>query len=107
MSYKQGPVITPELVEGLIESIDYHLVDGTTTMYCSLKLKNGYTVTGTAASLPTTPFDPQIGMHWSRKDAANKLVELLAFMACDVINGGVALAVVNVPLNVLKENFNG
>jgi len=107
MSYKKGPVVTSDLIQSLIETISYHLVDGTTTMYCSLTLKNGYTVTGTAASLPTTVFDPTVGMFWSRRDADSKLVELLAFMACDTINGGAALLAVTNALNVLKEDDNG
>jgi N-acetylglucosamine-6-phosphate deacetylase len=104
MSFKKGPVVTPQLIDILVAGIDYHLVEGTTTMYCSLKLKNGFTVTGTAACLPTTVFDPKVGMMWSRKAAEDKLTELLAFMVCDAINDGVALAAVNVSLNVLKEN---
>ena len=107
MSYKKGPVVTAELVEGLVERVAYHLVEGTTTMYCSLTLKNGFTVTGTASSLPTTVFDPQIGMHFSHRDATDKLAKLLAFIACDVVNGSPALAAVTESLNVLKENFNG
>lgn len=106
MFFKKGPVVTPALAESLIKSLDYHLVQGTTLMYCTLKLENGYTISGRSACLPTTEFNPQLGMKYSREDAVKNLMECLAFQANDMITNGAVHAAISNALNALKESKN-
>lgn len=104
MSYKKGPVITEELANSLIRSVEFHLIDGTTSMTCALNLWNGFTVIGTSACLSTTTFDPQIGMRWSKQSAVTKLMELLAFMAADQLSTNAASQAISKTLSALKES---
>jgi hypothetical protein len=109
MSYKKGPVITPEVVEDVVSSVEYHLFHHTTTMACALRLKNGFTIVGLSASAPTTNFDPQLGMKYSREDAERKLADHLAFMVYEGVSTphSQIKRVVDAQLSVLKENSNG
>lgn len=100
-----GPVLTEDLVERLVAGTEYHLYQGTTLMSCTLKLCNGFAVVGTSSSLPTTRFNPQLGMKYSREDAMNKLQEHLAVMVYDATapdNRRVS-AVIQNAINALKE----
>ena len=106
MFFKKGPVVTPALAEDLIAGLDYYLVPNTTLMNCTLRLKNGYAVVGTSACLPTTEFDLKIGMEWAKKAAIEKLMDLLAFQANDMITNGSAHAAILKTLNALKESKN-
>jgi hypothetical protein len=106
MFFNKGPVITTALAEELIAGLDYYLVPSTTLMNCTLRLKNGYAVTGHSACLPTTEFDIKVGMEWARKDAVSKLMDLLAFQANDMITNGAAHAAIFKTLDALKENEN-
>lgn len=104
MSYKKGPVVTEGLADSLIRSVEFHLIEGTTSMTCALNLLNGFTVVGFSACLATTTFDPQIGMKWAKHDAVNKLMELLSFMAADQISNNAASQAISKTLNALKES---
>lgn len=81
----QGPVLTEELFNAVIATVEYRLYDGTTTVACALKLRNGFAVVGYAASLPTTQFEPQLGMQLSLQDAKRKLGEALSLLVYELV----------------------
>ena len=109
MSFKPGPVLTREVSEDVVRSVEYHLFEGTTTMACALKLHNGFVVVGLSASVPTTPFNPQVGMAEARKDADRKLNEALALLVYDGVTPPLlsCTRTIGAQLAVLKENDNG
>lgn len=82
----QGAVLTDELFKKVVATVEYHLMEGTTTIVCGLKLTNGFSVTGQSGSLPTTQFNPQTGMQAAMNDARSKLCELLALMVYDAVS---------------------
>jgi hypothetical protein len=96
-------VVTPELIEAAIARCEFHLFDKTTRTTCVLTLVNGFTVDGTAAALPTTQFDPQIGMGIARKQAMGKVGDYLAFAAMDQMAGSPMGSMVDRALDALKE----
>lgn len=105
----KGPVLTEALFDKIVATIEYHIYDGTTTMACALKLRNGFAVVGHAATLPTGDFTLQDGMKYALQDAKNKLGETLALMIYDLVCPGhlrIAPSVEHT-LNALKESANG
>lgn len=108
MSFKPGPVLTPGLLNNLVASQEFYLFQGTTTMACALKLHNGFVVVGLSASLPTTEFDPKLGMEYSLADAERKLGEYLALLVYDglILPQRSCHSAIGAQLNVLKENYN-
>lgn len=108
MSFKKGPVITPEVLEDVIARTEYHLFLHTTTMACAVTLSNGFTVVGLSASVPTTEFNPALGMKYAHDDAMRKLSEHLAMMVYEGVAGPSHQInrVLGAQLNVLKENDN-
>jgi hypothetical protein len=108
MLFKNGPVLTPAVVEDLISGVEFHLFQGTTTMACALKLRSGFVVVGLSASVPTTQFDPQVGMQCARADAERKLYEHLSLLVYDgVVPPLLSCArTIGAQLDVLKENDN-
>jgi hypothetical protein len=108
MSFKKGRVITPEVMEDVIARTEYHLFERTTTMACALTLSNGFTVVGLSASVPTTGFNPTLGMKYSHDDAMRKLGEYLAMLVYEGVAGPSHQInrVLGAQLDVLKENDN-
>lgn len=105
----QGPVLTEELFNKVVATVEYHLFDGTTTVACALKLRNGFTITGYAASMPTGRFVPELGMQYSMEDAKKKLGEAMSLLVYDLCcpeQFRVASDVQSI-LNALKESANG
>ena len=96
-------------MEDTIANIEYHLFKHTTTMVCAIVLGNGFVVVGQSASVPTTQFDPVLGMKYSREDAERKLVDYLALLVYEGVSTPFSKLqrVVDANLQVLKENSNG
>jgi len=109
MSYKYGPVITAAVLEDVVASTEYHLFQGTNTMACALTLGNGFVVVGLSACVPTTQFDPNLGMKYAHDDAQRKLADYLALMVYEGVNPEVRHInrVITAQLNSLKETDNG
>lgn len=99
----KGRLITPELLEFMVKSVEYYKFDNDTTMACALKLINGFTVVGLSSCIPTTVFDGHIGQRYARQDAENKLAELVGFMACDILANHPARQAIDVAIQALKE----
>lgn len=77
------PVISPAAVDEMIERADYHHVEGTGTMVCTLILKNGFTVTDTSACVDVRNFKEEKGKEISYSKARDKVFNVLAFAYCD------------------------
>jgi len=109
MSYNKGPVITREVMEDIITNVEYHLFKHTTTMACAIVLGNGFVVVGQSASVPTTQFDPALGMKYSREDAERKLADYLALLVYEGVSTPFSKlqCIIDANLQALKENLNG
>lgn len=81
------PVIRPEAVDAMIDRADYHRVEGTGTMVCTLILKNGFTVTDTAACVDVRNFKEEMAQKISYSKARDKVFHFLAFAYCDEHHG--------------------
>lgn len=77
------PVISPEAVDAMIDRADYHHVEGTGTMVCTLILKNGFTVTDTAACVDVRNFKEEMAKKISYSKARDRVFHFLAFAYCD------------------------
>lgn len=62
-----APRLTPQDIDAVIVSEDYHLV--ATTTICTLTLRNGFTVTGTACCADPRNFEQRHGERRAREDA--------------------------------------
>jgi len=74
-------MITPDLINNAIKSIEYNRIRGTNSVVCALVLHNGHIVIGEAHCAPDTEFNAELGMKYSREDAERKVGELLTFAA--------------------------
>lgn len=63
-------------IDDVIASEDYHVFPGTTTTVCCLKLRNGFTVTGTSTTISAEYFDAEIGKRVAKNNARAKIWEL-------------------------------
>lgn len=75
-----APRITPEQIDGVVSSEQYHVFDGTTFTACLLTLKNGYTVIGESACASPENFDAELGRKIARKNASNKIWALEGYL---------------------------
>ena len=75
-----APKITPEHVEGCIVKEEYHTFEGNTLTLCILTLKNGYTVTGESACASPENFNKELGEHYAKKNAMEKVWPLEAYL---------------------------
>lgn len=80
LSESPGPRITDQHVEDCVVRQQFHLFPGTTTIVCLLELKNGYTVIGQSACADPANFNAEIGTHYARKDALNKVWSLEGYL---------------------------
>lgn len=77
------PVISPEAVDAMIDRADYHRVEGTGTMVCTLVLKNRFTVTDTAGCVDVRNFKEEMAKKISYSKARDRVFHFLAFAYCD------------------------
>ena len=75
-----APRVTPERLEEVISSEQYHVFDGTTFTACLLTLKNGYTVIGESACASPKNFDAALGRKIARNNAVNKIWALEGYL---------------------------
>lgn len=75
-----GPRITQDHVDSKITGEMYHIFPGTEVTVCCLRLRNGYTVTGTSACASPENFDEALGRRIARDKAAQKIWELEAYL---------------------------
>ena len=75
-----APRVTPELLDEVIVSEQYHVFPGTTFTACLLTLKNGYTVLGESACASPENFNAEIGRKIARANAKNKIWALEGYL---------------------------
>lgn len=75
-----APRITPEHLESVIVSEQYHVFPSTTFTACLLTLKNGYTVLGESACASPENFNADLGRKIARDNAKNKIWSLEGYL---------------------------
>lgn len=75
-----APRLTPDAIDAVIMSEQYHVFAGTTLTVCALSLKNGYIVTGESAAASPENFDRDIGRKIARENARNKIWGLEGYL---------------------------
>lgn len=77
---KVAPRLTPEHIDSVIESTEYHHFPGTTVTVCMLTLKNGFKVIAHSTAVSPENFDEQIGQAIAFDNARNKVWELEGYL---------------------------
>lgn len=75
-----APRLTPDDIDSLITATWFRVVEGTTTMFCCLKLKNGFTVTGESACVSPENFNEEIGREVAYTNAREKIWQLEGYL---------------------------
>ncbi len=75
-----APRVTPDRLEEVISSEQYHVFDNTTFTACLLTLVNGYTVLGESACASPDNFDADLGRKIARRNAVNKIWALEGYL---------------------------
>lgn len=75
-----APRLTPDLIDSVIQSEQYHVFENTTLTVCCLTLKNGYNVTGESAAASPQNFDKEIGRKIARQNAREKIWALEGYL---------------------------
>ena len=75
-----APRITPQYIEDIITSEDYHVFDNTTLTICCLTLKNGFNVTGESACASPENFDVELGKKIALDNAKQKIWMLEGYL---------------------------
>lgn len=86
-----APRVTPELLDSLIVSEDYHVFYGTSMTVCCLKLANGFTVTGESGCASPKNFNAELGRKIARAKARDKIWMLEGYLLCQRLNNEVTL----------------
>ena len=75
-----APRVTPEHLESVIVSEQYHVFPNTTFTACLLTLKNGYTVLGESACASPENYDAALGRTIARSNAVNHIWSLEGYL---------------------------
>ncbi len=75
-----APRVTPDRLEEVIVSEQYHVFDNSTFTACLLTLKNGYTVLGESACASPENFNADLGRKIARDNAKNKIWSLEGYL---------------------------
>ena len=81
-----APRVTPDLLEQVIVSEQFHVFHGTTFTSCLLTLKNGYTVLGESACASPKNFNAELGRKIARDNAKNKIWALEGYLLRSKLN---------------------
>lgn len=80
-----APRITPDVIDSLIVSDDYHVFEGTTLTVCRLTLVNGATVTGESSCVAPENFNEEVGRKIARENAREKIWTIAGVALRDVL----------------------
>lgn len=72
--------VTPERLDEVISSEQYHLFDGSQLTVCVLTLQNGFTVVGESACASPENFNAELGRKIARDHAKNKIWALEGYL---------------------------
>lgn len=73
--------LTPDHIEHMVVSEQYHHFPGTTMTVCCLTLQNGFTVSGDSACVNPEDFNKETGQIEARKRAISKVWSHAAYVA--------------------------
>ena len=83
-----APRLTPDKIDAVIVSEQYHVFDGSQLTVCCLTLKNGFTVTGESACASPENFDAELGKKIARQNARDKVWPLEGYLLKERLNAG-------------------
>lgn len=72
--------LTPQLIDSVIVSREFHIFESTLLTVCCLTLKNGFNVTGESACVSPANFDKEVGEEVAFNKARNKIWELEGYL---------------------------
>ncbi len=72
-------IITPQHIESLIKTVQYHHFHGTTATVCCITTHSSFTVTGTSFALNSENFKKKLGQKNAREKALEKLWDAEAY----------------------------
>ena len=75
-----APRVTPDRLEEVIVSEQYHVFPKSTFTACLLTLQNGYTVLGESACASPENFNADLGQKIARDNAKNKIWALEGYL---------------------------
>jgi len=75
-----APRLTPERINSVIKSEQFHVFEGSCLTVCCLTLSNGFTVTGESACASPANFNQEIGEKIARDNARNKIWALEGYL---------------------------
>lgn len=75
-----APRVTPERLDEVILTEQYHVFEGTTLTVCALTLQNGFTVVGESAAASPENFDAEMGKKIARENARQKIWALEGYL---------------------------
>lgn len=70
-----APRVTLESMEGKIASESYTVIDGILTL-CTIKMQNGFYITGESAPASPENFNAELGRKFARENAVRQLWRL-------------------------------
>ena len=75
-----APRLSPEKIDEVISSSQYHVFEDTTMTVCCITLKNGFNVIGESAAASPENFDVEIGKKIAFKNAREKIWALEGYL---------------------------
>ena len=75
-----APRVTPERLQGVIKSEDYHVFPESQLTVCCLTLENGFTVIGESACASPENFNAELGAKIARDNAEKKIWVLEGYL---------------------------
>ena len=75
-----APRLSPDKIDAVIVSEQYHVFPGTTLTVCCLTLRNGFQVTGESAAASPANFNEELGRKIARDNARNKIWALEGYL---------------------------
>lgn len=67
------PKVTSEIIDNLIDQVQYYVFPDTTTTVCCISLTNGFTVTGESACVSKQNFNKEMGEKLAFEQAKEKI----------------------------------
>lgn len=75
-----APRVTPERLDEVILTSEYHVFPGSCLTVCCITLENGFTVTGESACASPENFDAELGRKIAFTNAKNKIWALEGYL---------------------------
>ena len=83
-----APRLTPDLIDEVIVSEQYHVFAGTNHTVCCLWLVNGFSLIGESASVSAENFDAEEGRKIAKDNARDKIWMLEGYLLKERLSSG-------------------